>query len=112
MERTRRNRDTEHIVMALGSLAAGFALGLLYTSLRSRNFRLRVADEASRRVKWLDRQLDEARERILAVGDEAAEHLRSVVEETVDKVIPDFGDEDAWRDVYADTDEELRRSKQ
>ena len=112
MDRIGRNRQSERILMSLGALAAGFALGLLYMSPTGRKARQKVAGEASRRVKWLDLQLDEARERILAAGDEAAEHLRSVVEETMDKVIPDFGDEDAWRDVYADIDEELRRSKQ
>jgi hypothetical protein len=98
--------------MSLGALAAGFALGLLYMSPTGRKARQKVAGEASRRVKWLDLQLDEARERILAAGDEAAEHLRSVVEETVEKVIPDFGSEDAWSDVYSQTEEELLRSKQ
>jgi len=112
MNRTGRNRDSERIIISLGALAAGLAFGLLYMSPRGRNVRVKVADEASRGVKWLDRHLDEARERILAAGDEAAEHLRSVVEETVEKVIPDFGTEDAWSDVYSQTEKELRRSKQ
>jgi hypothetical protein len=112
MNRIGLHRQTERILMSLGALAAGFALGLLYMSPTGRKARQKVAGEASRRVKWLDLQLDEARERILAAGDEAAEHLRSVVEETVEKVIPDFGSEDAWSDVYSQTEEELLRSKQ
>ncbi|HUF09944.1 MAG TPA: hypothetical protein VMO47_11525 [Rhodothermales bacterium] len=112
MNRTGRKGDTERILISLGALAAGTALGLLYISPKGRNARRMVAGEASRRVKWLDRHLDEARERILAAGDEAAEHLRSVGEETVEKVIPDFGTEDAWNDVYSQTEEDLRRSKQ
>jgi len=102
----------EWIIVSLGALAAGFALGLLYTSPRGRKARVRISEEASRGVQWLDRQLEEARERILAAGDEAADHLRSVVEDTVEKVVPTFGSEEEWRDVYAKTDEEVRRSKQ
>jgi hypothetical protein len=98
--------------MSLGALAAGFALGLLYTSPKGRRLRIRLAEEASRGAKWVDHQLEEARERIIAAGDEAAEHLRTVMEETVEKVIPDLGDDDAWSEAYVDTDEEIRRTKQ
>jgi hypothetical protein len=71
-----------------------------------------MSEQASRGIKWLDRQLEEARARILAAGDEAAEQIRSVVEETVEKVVPDFGSEDQWREVYTETEEEVRRAKQ
>lgn len=112
MSRGSRKTDSEWIITSLGALAAGFALGLLYTSPRGRRTRVRIAEEASRGAKWLDHQLEEARARILAAGDEAADHLRSVVGETVEKVIPDFGTEDEWRDIYAHTDAEVRRAKQ
>lgn len=112
MRRRSRNSEIEWIVVSLGALAAGLALGLLYGSPGGRRARVRLTEEASRGVKWLDRQLEEARERILAAGDEAADHLRSVVEETVEKVVPSFGSEEEWREVYAKTDEEVRRSKQ
>lgn len=98
-------------VASLGALAAGFALGLLYTSPRGRNARVKIADEASRQVKRLDRHLLEARARILAAGDEAADHLRSAVEGTVEKVLPDMGTEDEWREVYTETGRDVHRSK-
>lgn len=112
MSRTNHSREVERIILSLGALAAGFALGLLYMSPKGQKARWRVAHEASRGVKWLDRQLDDARERILAAGDEAADQLRSAVEDTIDKVIPSFGTEDDWQDVYSATEEEVRRSKQ
>ncbi|MGA7303239.1 MAG: hypothetical protein WBW88_00130 [Rhodothermales bacterium] len=112
MSRLSRDSEAEWIIVSLGAMAAGFALGLLYTSPKGREARVRMSEEASRGVKWLDRQLEEARARILAAGDEAADHLRTVVEETVEKVVPTFGSEDDWRSVYAETDEEVRRLKQ
>jgi len=112
MSRVSRDSEAEWIILSLGAMAAGFALGLLYTSPKGRKARVRMSEEASRGVKWLDRQLEEARARILAAGDEAADHLRTVVEETVEKVVPTFGSEDDWRSVYAETDEEVRRLKQ
>jgi len=112
MSRVSRDSEAEWIILSLGAMAAGFALGLLYTSPKGRKARVRMSEEASRGVKWLDHQLEEARARILAAGDEAADHLRTVVEETVEKVVPTFGSEDDWRSVYAETDEEVRRLKQ
>jgi hypothetical protein len=111
MRRSGHSSDVDRVIVSLGALAAGFALGLLYTSPRGRRVRVRLTEEASRGAKWVDRQLEEARERILAAGDEAAAHLRTVVEDTVDKVVPDFGSDEEWSEAYAETDEEIRRAK-
>ena len=112
MYRGRKSSNTEWLIASLGALAAGFALALLYKSPRGRKVRLRLTEEASRGVHWLDHQLEEAKKKIIEAGDEAAEHIRAVVEDTVEKVIPDFGDDDAWNDVYTETEAEVRRAKQ
>lgn len=109
---SRKDRaGVEATLLALAAFGAGVAVGLFCVSPKGRALRARIVDDASRGTKWLDRQLEQARTRILAAGDEAADHLRSVVDETVDRVLPEFGSDQEWRDVYTETGKELGRQK-
>ena len=110
MRRRVNTNDLESVLLTIGALVTGFAVGWFFSSPRGNKARARISDQAAKSSQWLDDQLLHAKERVLAAGDDAAEHLRSAVEETVEKVVPQLGSEADWEDVFAKTAKDIRKA--